>query len=183
MLGFDRFCAAALADALFFILDFEQAVNHLPLVFLKVGRLCVDPWITFCGAHRFLSPHEAALVSAESCILSSLVCFDLRVEWAVASKSRTFVVPTLCGAAWGGRGAVVVEAPAFMRGKGTSALRRKAWMVIVRFGAGIFPLTKDQLPLFATELVKIAWLHALNAQPSRFLLREDAYALQCKHGG
>ena len=35
VLGFDGFCAAAFADAAFFVFDFGEAINHLPAIGLK----------------------------------------------------------------------------------------------------------------------------------------------------
>jgi len=42
VLGFDGFCAAALADFFFFVLDGGEEFHHALGILFEFGRFCVD---------------------------------------------------------------------------------------------------------------------------------------------
>jgi hypothetical protein len=55
MLRFNGFCAAALANPLFFVFNFGQPIDHLAAALFEVSGFRVGTLIAFCGAHRILS--------------------------------------------------------------------------------------------------------------------------------
>ena len=90
VLRLDGFCAAALADALLFILDFGEEINEDAAILLEVGRVWFDVRLNQRIGQRGTSPKDMAARRFETphCITDGMIHLPRARQFAAIACSR-----------------------------------------------------------------------------------------------